>query len=79
MCASAHTNKLQSHGLELQLWRAPCGGSSGEGSGSGFIGQAMVDVSAVAWGLARVSGWYHICSLTGEVIGQLKVGTLICL
>ena len=35
-----------------------------------------MDVSVVAWGLARVSGWYHIHSLAGEVIGQLKVGIL---
>ena len=38
-----------------------------------YIGCASVDLSPLAFGLAHLSGWYHILDFTGEMRGQLKV------
>jgi len=67
----------QCSGLELQLWsrdEEQLQEESGEEKASGWcVGKAVVDVSALACGLPRISGWYHVYSLTGQVQGQLKV------
>lgn len=60
---------LQCPGLELQVW------SSTEREEDRHIGCVTVDLSPLAFGLAQVSGWYHIVDFAGDVCGQLKVHT----
>lgn len=39
------------------------------------IGCVTVDLSPLAFGMAQLSGWYHIVDFAGAVQGQLKVIT----
>jgi len=51
--------------------------SSEEEGDDRSIGSAMVDLSPLAYGLAQLSGWYHIVDFAGAIQGQLKVAITI--
>lgn len=58
--------------MELQVW------SSEKQCKDHYIGSIQVDLSPLSFGLAQLSGWYHILDFAGEVQGQLKVGDISC-
>lgn len=64
----------QCSGLEFQVWSTHQIAEGWTGEEDSYLGSAHVDLSALAYGLGQLCGWYHIVDFGQQIRGQLKVG-----